>query len=55
MTQVVGDLPVLDLSVYASIAGLDDDLVRRHIELWLTVVRPRIADLGRQASVMVRD
>ncbi len=55
VTQVVGDLPVLDLSVYASIAGLDDDLVRRHIELWLTVVRPRIAGLGRQASAMVRD
>jgi len=55
VTQVAGDLPVIGLSVNAVVAGLDDDLVRRHIELWLTAVRPRIASLGRQASVTVRE
>ena len=55
VTQVVGQLPVTDLSVYAVIAGMDDDLVRRHIELWLTAVRPHIASLGRPTSLEIRD
>jgi alkanesulfonate monooxygenase SsuD/methylene tetrahydromethanopterin reductase-like flavin-dependent oxidoreductase (luciferase family) len=35
--------------------GLDDDLVRRHIELWLTAVRPRIAGQGRPGAVPASD
>jgi hypothetical protein len=55
VTQAVGQLPVTDLSDYASIAGMDDDLVRWHIELWLTAVRPHVTRLGRPAGGPARD
>jgi alkanesulfonate monooxygenase SsuD/methylene tetrahydromethanopterin reductase-like flavin-dependent oxidoreductase (luciferase family) len=45
----VGDLPVADLSVWASIAGMDEAIAVRHRHLWLTEVRPRICDLGLKA------
>jgi hypothetical protein len=41
-------LPVAVEHVYlwASIAGMPDDLVHRHIELLATEVAPQVADLG---------
>lgn len=38
-------MPAVDLFLWASIAGLPDDLVRRHVELVCTRLRPALADL----------
>jgi len=35
----VADMPVNDIYVWASVAGMPDDLVQRHLELWLGPVR----------------
>ena len=37
--SIVGAIPVTDVYVWASVAGMPDDLVRRHLELWLGPVR----------------
>lgn len=42
-TRVEG-LPVEEVFCWASVAGMPDDLVDRHLELWLHEVRPAIAD-----------
>jgi alkanesulfonate monooxygenase SsuD/methylene tetrahydromethanopterin reductase-like flavin-dependent oxidoreductase (luciferase family) len=47
--EAVGALPVADLSVWASIAGMDESIAHRHQHLWLTEVRPKISQLGLQA------
>jgi alkanesulfonate monooxygenase SsuD/methylene tetrahydromethanopterin reductase-like flavin-dependent oxidoreductase (luciferase family) len=36
-------LPIEHLYCWSSVAGMDDDLVERHLELWLTRVRPEVA------------
>jgi alkanesulfonate monooxygenase SsuD/methylene tetrahydromethanopterin reductase-like flavin-dependent oxidoreductase (luciferase family) len=43
-------LPVEHVYLWASIAGMPDDLVQRHIELLATEVAPKVADLGVVAS-----
>jgi len=35
----VAGLPVTDVYVWASVAAMPDDVVRRHLELWLGPVR----------------
>ncbi|MGI9600997.1 MAG: LLM class flavin-dependent oxidoreductase [Acidimicrobiales bacterium] len=40
----VADLPVEEVFCWASVAGMPDELVQRHLELWLGEVRPAIAD-----------
>jgi alkanesulfonate monooxygenase SsuD/methylene tetrahydromethanopterin reductase-like flavin-dependent oxidoreductase (luciferase family) len=37
--DTVTDLPVTDVHVWASVAGMPDDLVQRHLQLWLGPVR----------------
>jgi hypothetical protein len=39
----VADLPVTDVYVWANVAGMPDDIVRRHLELWLGPVRDGVA------------
>jgi alkanesulfonate monooxygenase SsuD/methylene tetrahydromethanopterin reductase-like flavin-dependent oxidoreductase (luciferase family) len=46
IARSVDGLPVADLSVWASIAGMSGALVQRHIELFLTQVRPKVRHLG---------
>lgn len=41
--QRTAALPVEEVYFWASIAGMDDDLVHRHVELVSTVVRPALA------------
>jgi len=43
-TRVEG-LPVEEVFCWASVAGMPDDLVDRHLSLWLAEVRPAVADL----------
>ena len=43
-TRLTG-LPVAEVLLWASIAGMPDDLVERHIELMCTRLRPLVADL----------
>ena len=43
-------LPVEHVYLWASIAGMPDDLVQRHIELLGTEVAPQVADLGLQPA-----
>ena len=38
----IDGLPVTDVYVWASIAGMPDDLVERHLELWLREVAPAL-------------
>jgi alkanesulfonate monooxygenase SsuD/methylene tetrahydromethanopterin reductase-like flavin-dependent oxidoreductase (luciferase family) len=37
--SAVADLPATDVYAWASVAGMPDDLVQRHLELWLGPVR----------------
>jgi alkanesulfonate monooxygenase SsuD/methylene tetrahydromethanopterin reductase-like flavin-dependent oxidoreductase (luciferase family) len=46
IARSVEGLPVADLSVWASIAGMSGELTRRHVELFLTQVRPKVRHLG---------
>jgi hypothetical protein len=39
----VADLPVTDIYVWANVAGMPDDLVQRHLGLWLGPVRGGLA------------
>jgi alkanesulfonate monooxygenase SsuD/methylene tetrahydromethanopterin reductase-like flavin-dependent oxidoreductase (luciferase family) len=41
----LGELPVVEAYFWESIAGMDDDLCREHIELLATEVRPALADI----------
>ena len=41
---VVADLPVTDVYVWASVAAMPDDLVHRHLELWLGPVRHGVTE-----------
>lgn len=43
----VSDLPVTEVYTWASVAGMPDDLVQRHLELWLGPVR---AGVGASAA-----
>ena len=40
--NAVGSLPVTDVFFWSSIAGMDDDLVDRHVELVCRELRPRL-------------
>jgi alkanesulfonate monooxygenase SsuD/methylene tetrahydromethanopterin reductase-like flavin-dependent oxidoreductase (luciferase family) len=43
----LGDMPVTSVFFWDRIAGMDEELVRRHIELLATEVGPAVAELGR--------
>jgi hypothetical protein len=43
--ETVAGLPVTDIFFWASIAGMDDDLVGRNIELIARELRPRLLDV----------
>lgn len=43
------DLPVQDVYLWASVAGMPDDLVTRHLELLFTRVRPALAERADSA------
>jgi alkanesulfonate monooxygenase SsuD/methylene tetrahydromethanopterin reductase-like flavin-dependent oxidoreductase (luciferase family) len=47
----LAELPVEHVYFWASIAGMPDDLVARHIELLATEVAPEVAGLGIQSPV----
>jgi hypothetical protein len=49
MRSWLADLPVAHIYLWASIAGMPDDLADRHIELLATEVAPRVRDLGDRA------
>ena len=44
LRQRVDGLPVEEVFCWASVAGMPDDLVDRHLDLWLGEVRPAVAD-----------
>jgi alkanesulfonate monooxygenase SsuD/methylene tetrahydromethanopterin reductase-like flavin-dependent oxidoreductase (luciferase family) len=46
----LADIPVAHVYLWASIAGMPDHLVDRHIELLATEVAPAVADLGLPAA-----
>jgi alkanesulfonate monooxygenase SsuD/methylene tetrahydromethanopterin reductase-like flavin-dependent oxidoreductase (luciferase family) len=46
MTRWLGPLPVADVYLWESIAGMPDDLADRHVELVATRVAPALADVG---------
>jgi len=43
----LADMPVRSVFFWDRIAGMDEALVRRHVELIATEVAPAVADLGR--------
>jgi alkanesulfonate monooxygenase SsuD/methylene tetrahydromethanopterin reductase-like flavin-dependent oxidoreductase (luciferase family) len=43
----LADMPVASVFFWDRIAGMDEDLVRRHVELLATEVAPAVAELGR--------
>ena len=45
------ELPVLDVSVWSTLPGLDERLALRHVELFLRDVRPCVAHLGLDAAI----
>lgn len=46
--------PVTDIFLWASIAGMPDDIADRHCELVSTVLAPALADVGAAVSATVR-
>jgi alkanesulfonate monooxygenase SsuD/methylene tetrahydromethanopterin reductase-like flavin-dependent oxidoreductase (luciferase family) len=46
MRRWLGELPVADVFMWESIAGMPDDLADRHVELVSSVVAPALADVG---------
>lgn len=52
LTEWMTGLPVVDAFFWDSIAGMPDDLVDDHIELLATVVRPAVAGIGLEGSVV---
>ncbi len=52
--EAVEGLPVTDAFFWASIAGMPDDLVDRHLELLLTELRPRLAERAGRAAGATR-
>ncbi len=47
LTAWLHDRPAVDIFMWASIAGMPDDLTDRHAELVATVLAPALADVGR--------
>jgi alkanesulfonate monooxygenase SsuD/methylene tetrahydromethanopterin reductase-like flavin-dependent oxidoreductase (luciferase family) len=50
LTEWLHDLPVQDVYLWASIAGMPDDLADRHVELVATRLAPALAGVGRGAQ-----
>ncbi|MCB0994018.1 MAG: LLM class flavin-dependent oxidoreductase [Acidimicrobiales bacterium] len=46
LREMTAGLPVEEVYLWASIAGMDDDLVARHVELLATEVRPAFVSTG---------
>ena len=46
VTRHVEGLPVEHLYLWATIAGMPDDIAARHVELLTDVVRPQVTHLG---------